>query len=33
LQDGFTRAGIPAIVGNAGINGHSTVGHIYSLES
>ncbi len=33
LQDRFTRAGISAIVGNAGINGHSTVGQIYSLES
>jgi lysophospholipase L1-like esterase len=33
LQDRFTRAGIPAIVGNAGINGHLTVGHIYSLVS
>jgi lysophospholipase L1-like esterase len=33
LQDRFTRAGIPAIVGNAGINGHSTIGHIYSMES
>ena len=33
LQDRFARAGIPAIIGNAGVNGHSTVGHIYSLEA
>jgi lysophospholipase L1-like esterase len=33
LQERFTRADIPAVVGNAGINGHSTVGHIYSMKA
>ena len=33
LQQRFVRSGIPAVVGNAGINGHSTVGHISSMES
>jgi lysophospholipase L1-like esterase len=33
LQERFARAGVPAIVGNAGINGHSTVGHLYSMGS
>jgi len=32
LQQRFAQAGIPAVVGNAGINGHSTVGHINSME-
>lgn len=32
LQHKFMQAGIPAVVGNAGINGHSTVGHLYSME-
>ncbi len=33
LQQKFKQVGIPAVIGNAGINGHSTVGHMYSMES
>ncbi len=33
LEQKFRQAGIPITVGNAGINGHSTIGHIYSLEN
>ncbi|NKB19531.1 MAG: hypothetical protein GKS01_03200 [Alphaproteobacteria bacterium] len=33
LQQKFVQAGFPAIIGNAGVNGHSSVGHILSLES
>ena len=32
LQQLFAQAGVPAVVGNVGINGHLTVGHINSME-
>lgn len=33
LQETLARSGIRSVVGNAGIDGHSTVGHIRSLDT